>query len=137
MFSHFYEYADMAKRKRFTIPTESTSQAPTSDNPLPQDPTSANSLTQAPSVAHSLPQNTTPANSLTQAPSSSNSLPQAPINSSPIEGSSYATTNVSSPVDSSSNDEIPQQSQRPRQHVGRESPSHWTVDAIGICIVFY
>jgi len=127
----------MAKRKRFTIQTESTSQTPTSDNPIPQDPTSANSLTQAPIVAHSLHQNTTSANSLTQAPSSSNSLPQAPINSSPNEGSSYATMNVSSPVDSSSNDEIPQQSHRPRQHVGRESPSHWTVDAIGTYIVFY
>lgn len=100
MFSHFYEYAGMAKRKRFPNPATSSSQAPTTANSLPQAPTSANLL------------------------------PQNPTNSStPVEGSS-------TPVDSSSTDEIPQQSQPSRKHVCRESQTHWTVEAIGTCIVF-
>jgi hypothetical protein len=110
-----YEYAVMAKRKRFPYLLRSTNSSPQA---LPQGLTSLNPLPQAP------PQGSTSTNSLPQAPpqgsTSTNSLPQGPT-----------------PVDSSSTHEIPQQTQTSRQHIRRESAEYWTVEAIGTCIIFY
>jgi hypothetical protein len=139
MFSPFHEYAVRAKQKRLKNPLKSARQTQCATHPqapaevltspqAPHVPSEVHTSPQAPNSAHSLPQTHHVEHSPTQAPTYSLPL---------VEGSSYATLNDTTPVNSSSTHEIPQQSQKSRQYVGRESADYWTVEAIGICVVYF
>jgi hypothetical protein len=141
MFSPFHEYAVRAKQKRLKNPLKSAWKTQCATHPqspsevltspqAPHVPSEVHTSPQAPNSAHSLPQTHHVEHSPTQAPTSAHSLPL-------VEGSSYATLNDTTPVNSSSTHEIPQQSQKSRQYVGRESADYWTVEAIGTCVVYF
>ncbi|KAK2428420.1 hypothetical protein QL285_026942 [Trifolium repens] len=123
-----------AKQKRLKNPLKSAWKTQCATHPqspsevltspqAPHVPSEVHTSPQAPNSAHSLPQTHHVEHSPTQAPTSAHSLPL-------VEGSSYATLNDTTPVNSSSTHEIPQQSQKSRQYVGRESADYWTVEAI-------
>ncbi|CAJ2647711.1 unnamed protein product [Trifolium pratense] len=121
-----------AKQKRLKNTLKSAQQTQCATNP--QAPAQVHTSPQAPHVPseiHTSPQTPTSAHSLPQTHHVGHSPTQAPTYSSPlVEGSSYATLNDTTPVNSSSTYEIPQQSHTSRQCVGRESADCWTVEAI-------
>jgi hypothetical protein len=53
-----------------------------------------------------------------------------------LETFSHATSNNSTPLDSSSTPNNPQESQAPTRHGGRVSNAYWTVEAIGIFYIY-
>ncbi|KAJ1393757.1 hypothetical protein SESBI_34719 [Sesbania bispinosa] len=103
----------MPKVKHFRNPQKLAPQPQCVENPPAQ------------TYAHSLPT----INPIVSSPS----VEAQPHDPSPTnETSSHATMNTTLPVDSSLPTENPQQSETPRQHVGRESSSYWTVHAIDL-----
>jgi hypothetical protein len=53
-----------------------------------------------------------------------------------LETFSHATSTNSTPLDSSSTPNNPQESQAPTRHGGRVSNAYWTVEAIGIFYIY-